>query len=137
MRLKLKLFERATYDVFSTEANKILNNLKLEIAQFRSKGFDIVFVGAAAKAMTVINAIGVVPDYFLDEAPLKMGLYPPGIPIKIESFELCKKLDRPALFVITAWNFKKEIFDKIKKIGIPKGSVIYSYFPKSELICEQ
>lgn len=134
---EINLYERLTYDVFSAEAKKILNNLKLDIAQFRSKGFDIVFVGAAAKAMTVINAIGIVPDYFLDEAPLKMGLYPPGIPIKIESFELCKKLDRPALFVITAWNFKQEISEKIRKIGIPKGSMIYSYFPKSELVCEQ
>ncbi|MBT8564062.1 class I SAM-dependent methyltransferase [Polynucleobacter paneuropaeus] len=134
---EINLYERYTYDEFSAEANKILNNLKVDIAQFRSKGFDIIFVGAAAKAMTVINAIGVVPDYFLDEAPLKVGLYPPGIPIKIENFEICRKLDKPSLFIITAWNFKEEISEKIRKIGIPKGSMIYSYFPKSELVCEQ
>jgi hypothetical protein len=134
---EINLFQRSSYDVFSAKANSILNDLNFEITQFKSKGFDIVFVGAAAKAMTVINSVGIVPDYFLDEAPLKIGLYPAGIPTKIEGFELCKTLNKPALFVITAWNFKKEISQKIRKIGIPKGSVIYSYFPKSELICEQ
>lgn len=135
--VEIKLFQRSSYDVFSSKANSILNNLSFEISQFKSKGFDIVFVGAAAKAMTVINSLGIEPDYFLDEAPLKIGLYPAGITTKIEGFELCQKLNKPALFVITAWNFKNEISQKIRKIGIPKGSVIYSYFPKSELICEQ
>jgi 2-polyprenyl-3-methyl-5-hydroxy-6-metoxy-1,4-benzoquinol methylase len=134
---EINLFQRPSYDVFSAKANSILNDLNFEITQFKSKGFDIIFVGAAAKAMTVINSLGIVPDYFLDESPLKIGLYPAGIATKIEGFELCKKLNKPALFVITAWNFKKEISQKIRKIGIPKGSVIYSYFPKSELICEQ
>lgn len=133
----INLFKKSTYDVFSKKANSILNNLNFDITEFKSKGFEIVFVGAAAKAMTVINAIGIVPDYFIDEAALKVGLYPAGIPVKIESFELCKKLDRPAFFVITAWNFKIEISEKIKKIGIPQGSVIYTYFPQRELICEQ
>jgi len=134
---RINLFQRSGYDAFSIQANRILNDLNTDIAEFKSKGFDIVFVGAAAKAMTVINAISFAPDYFVDEAPLKIGLYPAGIPTKIKSFEFLKKLERPALFVITAWNFKREISEKITKIGIPKGSVIYSYFPKKELKCEQ
>jgi len=134
---KINLFQRSLYDKFSTRAHSVLSNLTSDIKEFKSKGFKIIFVGAAAKAMTVINAIGIAPDYFIDEAPLKIGLYPAGIPIKIENFELCRKLDGPAFFVITAWNFKNEIHAKLKKIGVPKGSLIYSYFPRRELVCEQ
>ena len=134
---KINLFQRSTYNEFSAKAISVLSLLKSDITQFRSKGFDIVFVGAAAKAMTVINAAGILPDYFLDEAPLKIGLYPPGITIKIEDFESCKKFLKPTLFIITAWNFRNEIYEKMRKIGIPKGSVIYTYFPKRELVCEQ
>ncbi|MBU3580227.1 methyltransferase domain-containing protein [Polynucleobacter sp. 73C-SIWE] len=135
--IEINLFEKFTYDAFSNKATSILKKLDFDINQFKSRGFDIIFVGAAAKAMTVINAIEIVPDYFLDESPLKIGLYPAGIATKIENFELCKKLNKPALFVITAWNFRNEISEKIREIGIPKGSVIYTYFPESSTICEQ
>lgn len=134
---KIKLFKKSTYESFSSNANSILSILNYDVAQFRSNGFNIVFVGAAAKAMTVINATDIVPDYFLDEAPLKKGLYPPGMSLRIEGFESCAKLDKPGFFIITAWNFKKEITEKLRKYGIPKGSVIYAYFPKRELICVQ
>jgi SAM-dependent methyltransferase len=133
--LNINLFKKSTYELFFSKSLSILDNLNLDITNFKSNGFDIIFVGAAAKAMTVINAIGIVPDYFIDEAPLKIGLYPAGIPTKIENFDLCKKLNKPALFVITAWNFKIEISEKLKKLNIAKGSVIYSYFPSKELIC--
>ena len=39
-------------------------------------------MGAAAKAMTVINAAAIQPDYFFDEAELKVGKFPPGMNVK-------------------------------------------------------
>ncbi len=82
--------------------------------------------------MTVINACGIRPDRFLDESSLKIGSYPPGIDVKIESLNVCGELTQPTFFIITAWNFKAEIIAKLNHIGVPQGSIFYSYFPKME-----
>jgi len=43
-------------------------------------------------------------------------------------------LARPAFFVITAWNFRQELTTKLRTIGVPQGSIFYSYFPRPEVL---
>jgi len=105
-----------------------------EVARRREQGFEVVFVGAAAKAMTVVNAGGIRPDRFLDESPLKIGLHAPGIRTLIEGLDACREFTRPAFFVLTAWNFRQELAAKLRAVGVPKGSVFYSYFPRPEVL---
>lgn len=128
----IRLFDLTTYKAFSAHANALLKMLSEEVTRYRSQGYEVVFVGAAAKAMTVVNAANIKPDRYLDESPLKIGLHAPGIGTRIEGFEVCRELNRPTFFVITAWNFRQEIVTKLRAIGVPHGSVFYSYFPKSE-----
>ncbi|WP_309477059.1 class I SAM-dependent methyltransferase [Trinickia acidisoli] len=131
---KIGLYEWDTYHRFRKQAQATLNELACVVAAHRSEGFDIVFVGAAAKAMTVINAAGIRPDRFLDEAVLKIGLCAPGIGTRIEPLEVCTTLLRPALFVITAWNFRQELHAKLCDRGVPVGSKFYCYFPVPEYL---
>lgn len=119
---------------FGSHANVVVQSLREEIARRREQGFVIVFVGAAAKAMTVVNAGNIQPDLFLDESPLKIGLHAPGIGTLIEGFDACQKLTRPAFFVITAWNFREELAAKIRASNILQGSILYSYFPRQILL---
>lgn len=130
----IRLFEWSTYEAFCSNANTVVKSLKAEVARRRDQGFEVVFVGAAAKAMTVVNAGGIRPDRFLDENPLKIGLHAPGIGTLIEGLDVCQQMKGPAFFVITAWNFRKELVAKLRSIGVPKGSLFYSYFPKPELL---
>jgi hypothetical protein len=102
------------------------------VAIYRKQGYLIAFVGAAAKAMTVINAAQVTPDYFYDEAELKISRYPPGLQVAIKPLTDCARLQSKTLFVITAWNFKDELMKKIRTIGVPENSLFYFYFPKPE-----
>jgi hypothetical protein len=131
---KIRLFDWATYDAFRAHASSVVQSLGEEVARRRKDGFEVVFVGAAAKAMTVINAGGIRPDRFLDENPLKIGLHAPGIGTLIEGIEACREINRRAFFVITAWNFRDELAAKLRAIGIPQGSIIYSYFPSPAVI---
>jgi hypothetical protein len=111
-----------------------VQSLSEEIERRREQGFEVVFVGAAAKAMTVVNAGDIHPDRFLDESPLKIGLYAPGIGTLIEGLNAVQQITRPAFFVITAWNFRQELASKLRSLGVPSGSVFYSYFPKPEVL---
>jgi SAM-dependent methyltransferase len=131
---QVKLFDWSTYTAFSKHAKTVLKSLKEEVARRREHDFEIVFVGAAAKAMTVVNASSIKPDRFLDENPLKIGLYAPKVGTLIEGLDACRKLRKPTFFVITAWNFRQELTAKLRAIGVPQGSVFYSYFPGLEIL---
>ena len=80
--------------------------------------------------MTVVNAAGISPKFFLDESPLKIGLHAPGCGSLIASLETARKLEKPTIFIISAWNFRYELAAKLRKIGVPLGSKFYAYFPK-------
>lgn len=129
---QIALYDWQTYEKFSQRAATVISDFTRVVNEHRAKGYEIVFVGAAAKAMTVINASQVKPDRFLDEAPLKIGKFAPGTGVKVEALETCATLDKPALFVITAWNFRNELAGKLRRLGIPEGSRFYTYFPQSE-----
>ena len=130
----IRLYTCETYTQFQQSAKNTINNLRDVITAHRSQGFDIAFVGAAAKAMTVINSAKVSPDYFFDEAPLKIGRYPPGLKIKVSALSECSKLQNKTLFIITAWNFKDELVNKIVKLGVPTESKFYTYFPQAAFL---
>ena len=81
---RVGIFNSKTYDDFSNRSQLVLRRFKKQVEDHRALGYQIVFVGAAAKAMTVINASGVKPDFFLDEALLKIGKIAPGVGVVIE-----------------------------------------------------
>jgi SAM-dependent methyltransferase len=128
---KIGLFERTTYDRFRASALHVIHDLRGTVETHRARDFEIVFVGAAAKAMTVLNAAGIRPDRLLDESPLKVGLYAPGCGQRVEGLDVVRGLARPALFVLSAWNFRLELAQKLRDRGVPEGSVFYAYFPQS------
>lgn len=131
---RIKLFEWATYDAFARKTRAVLDDLTRLVQSYRDKGYEIVCVGAAAKAMTVINASGIRPDRFLDESPLKIGSFAPGSLAPVDALARCADIGRPALFVVTAWNFREELVAKMKRLGAPADSVFYSYFPTPNFI---
>lgn len=131
---RIRLFDWSTYEAFAQKTRAVLDNLTQLVQAYRDKGYEIVCVGAAAKAMTVINASGIRPDRFLDESPLKIGTYAPGSGAPVDSLARCADIGRPALFVVTAWNFREELVAKMKRFGAPADSVFYSYFPTPNFI---
>lgn len=127
-------FNINAYREFSLKSEKIVNDLKDVIFDYSSQGYQIVYVGAAAKAMTILNLIDFNPDYFLDEAQLKIGKLPPKINTHIQNFDIVKKFTRKTLFIISAWNFSSEIVSKIKGLNNNSDFVYFQYFPKSKFI---
>jgi SAM-dependent methyltransferase len=129
----IQLYSASTYDRFKSTAESLLSRLKQVIEEHRQLGYQIAFVGAAAKAMTVIHAADVKPDHFYDEAALKIGRYPPGLDMPIRPLSDCAQLRAKTLFVLTAWNFKDELIAKLKALGVPPQSLFYVYFPQPEM----
>ena len=131
---RIRLFDTATYARFRQQAMDVIEGVQRTVAEHEEHGFDIVFVGAAAKAMTVLNAARIRPDYLLDEAPLKIGLHAPGCGNRVAPLTAASQGKRPALFVLSAWNFRHELTQKLQEQGVPEGSRFYAYLPRPEFI---
>ena len=132
--LRVNLFDKVTYLSFAATAQKVIEDVKTVVAEHRAAGFQIAFVGAAAKAITLLNAAKIKPDHLLDESPLKIGLYAPGCNTLVEPLTAASSWQAPTLFVLSAWNFRYELANKLNAIGVPNGSKFYAYFPQPQWI---
>jgi 2-polyprenyl-3-methyl-5-hydroxy-6-metoxy-1,4-benzoquinol methylase len=128
----LGLYNSITYDKFRLNAERCVENLKLIIEKYKSNGYKTIGFGAAAKGQTVVCYGNIDLDYIVDESPLKIGTYSPKLNIPIVSLEDFKEdKDEKIIVIILAWNFAKEIKEKI---NINKGNkniiIIEKYFPE-------
>ena len=114
-------------------------SMKHQISSFFSKnklnGKKIVGFGAAAKASTLINYVGLSTDhieYIVDRNPQKQGLYLPGshIPI-VDENKLYE--DNPDFIVIFPWNLKKEISKLLYSMKKERTKIV-CFIPSFEII---
>jgi len=123
-----------TYYDWNHRVEHLLESLAEQVEEFRGFGLfkHVVGYGAAAKGMTLINASGVKLDAVIDDNPLKQGLYCPGTQIPVVSSEYILHIpsDEPVLFIPLAWNFYKEITQKIRAVRNQPGDAFMRYFPE-------
>lgn len=124
---------KETAQAFGSRANQTNRSLITAADLARSAGYKVVVVGAAAKAITILQTSGLKPDYVVDEAPMKIGLYVPGTPFRIDPLTEVSKIDGPCLFVMGAWNFQAELSRKISEIRDEPNDKVLCYFPQFSL----
>ena len=118
-------------DKFTVRTIETCNTLKELSSVYNKCGYSVILVGAAAKAITVLQASKLDIDFIIDEAPLKHGKYIAGTSNKIERLEIIQEVDGPILFIIGAWNFYSELKDKLSNIrGQGNEDRIARYFPR-------
>lgn len=131
LKTELRLHDDSTYQVWADGVNKLLIDLKEQIAEFQGWGYRCIGYGAAAKGMTLLNASGIQLDCVVDDNPLKQGLFCPGTAIPVVSSNYIRQLadaDK-VVFVPLAWNFYPEIKQKIQSIRSNKDDLFLRYFP--------
>ncbi len=106
-------------EAFMKNVNKIKEDLRKYLLEEKKKGKKIVGFGAAAKGMVLLNYCGLdnkIIDYIADGTLYKQGKFTPGTNIPIVPEEQLLK-EKPDIVLILAWNFKKEIMEKLKGRG--------------------
>ena len=109
------LYDRTTYVKYTQNCIEMVDKFKEKVEYWRNQGYKVVGYGAAAKANTFLNFSKVPFDMIIDDNPLKQGLYTPGSSVGIVSSDVLKTFteDDKILFVPLAWNFFKEIKERI------------------------
>ena len=99
-------------------ANISKKKLKVKINNLKKKNKSIAGYAATSKSTTILNYCKISNkdiDFICDTTPEKIGKYSPGTHIPIVSMDnFYKKL--PDSVFLFAWNHKKEIFKKEKKL---------------------
>jgi SAM-dependent methyltransferase len=140
LKEKSDRLKKLIHDEFECKSNDIecyikfsknIEKMKIENIEYlnsaKAAGKKIYGMGAPVKGNTLLNYFGIGVnhiDYLVEKNELRKGLFSPGmhIPIVIEK----DIKDLPDIYYVLAWNFKKEILEKNKKL-IDKG--IEFYFP--------
>ena len=92
--------------------------LKQKIESIKKKGKNIAGYAATSKSTTILNYCGINHrhiDFICDTTPNKINSFTPGTHIPVVPVDYFKK-NIPDYTFLFAWNHKKEIFLKEKKI---------------------
>jgi hypothetical protein len=119
---------QAEAQAFGANAQRTCSSVRALGQMAREGGRQVVLVGVAAKAVTVLQAAHLQIDRVVDEAPLKIGRYLPGTDLLIEPLDAISEISGPCLFVIGAWNFAQELRAKIRSRR-SGGDLWCTYFP--------
>ena len=103
---------------FKKNCEKSKKNLLEKINKYKKNNKIIAGYGATSKSTTIMNYCGINNDdvrFICDTTPEKIGKYTPGTHIPIVSMKYFYSNLPDAIFLF-AWNHKKEIFRKERKI---------------------
>ena len=83
----------------------------------------------------MLNFGNIKLDFIIDDNPLKQGLYTPGTGCPIVSINELQKytVEQKLLFVPLAWNFFREIKNKIQLARTNLNDRFVKYFPSVEI----
>lgn len=108
-----------TFARFSSRASEIRDSLVQLVEDLTASGNSVYTYGATAKGNTLLNFAGFTSDqipYCVDSTPVKQGKFLPGSGIEVISEETVAE-NPPDYFLLTAWNYQKEIITKVRASG--------------------
>jgi hypothetical protein len=119
-------------------ADKI-NTLKKKfvdlLTDLKKAGKTLAGYGAPAKATTLMYHFGIGPniiDFISDDAPLKQGLFTPGLHIPVLSSNAIYE-EKPDYIILLAWNFTPQII-KRHQVYLDNGGHFIVPLPEVRII---
>jgi SAM-dependent methyltransferase len=112
------LYDNFTYTKYTSNCIEKMANFAERVEYWRNQGYKIVGYGAPAKGNTFLNFARIPLDIIIDDNKLKQGLFTPGSSIEIVGSEILGTYteDDKVLFIPLAWNFFKEIKQRILSV---------------------
>ena len=116
---KSGIFNNKIYDKISKFIVQKRNKTIKQIQHYKSKGYIIAGIGAAAKANTLINTFGLNNthiDFITESSKYKIGKYTPKSRIPIYNDKKLNKYKKICAILLT-WNLKKHLKKKLLTIN--------------------
>ena len=113
------IFDNKIYNKISKFIIQKKNKTIKQIKHYKSKGYIIAGIGAAAKANTLINTFGLNNthiDFITESSKYKIGKYTPKSRIPIYNDKKLTKYKKICAILLT-WNLKKQLKKKLLTIN--------------------
>lgn len=131
---KFGLYKKETFVNFAGRVKKNKLAIQKLIIDLKSRGKNIVGVGAPAKGNTLLNYCNLdedLIDYLAEKSEFKIGAFSPGMHLPVVDESRLFK-DQPDYALMLSWNIADELMPKIKNKGY-KGKFIIPH-PKPKII---
>ena len=115
---RVRMDSLETYQSFAAELMKRIRELRDLFLKLKDEHKRVAGYGAPAKSSTMINSIGLdnaLIQYIVEDAPLKQGLYMPGVHLPIYPPEKLRE-EKPDYILLLAWNYADAILKKEKEL---------------------
>ena len=124
---ELGFFQQDTYDQFRENAISTKVDLLKILIDLKKEGKSVAGYSLPARAMTLINYVGIDHDllpYVVEQkTSLKLNRFVPGTRIPVISNE-CLETNNPDYLLVFAWHLKDEIMEHLRSRGL-KGRCIF------------
>jgi len=135
---KEHVLTESTMRQYAINCHYIAQETKNTVSRLIEQGYKIIGYGAAAKGNTFINYANIDKiSYIIDDNPLKVNLYAPGLKIPISAPNTLLEESGKICIIPLAWNFFDEIKSRVNSqlINAKIQELVYlKYFPKVEII---
>jgi len=118
------------YEQFTRKAAETKQHLIDNLTRLRKNGYVLIGYGAAAKGNTLLNYLQLELDFIIDDNYLKWDYLTPGMNIPIRSIDLLREPMNKICFVPLAWNFYKEIRERVRAVRDMPEDMFIRYFPE-------
>jgi len=129
---KEKFLNFKYYKNWGKKCKFLVSKIKVKLNKI-SKNKVVVGYGAAAKANTFLNFSKIKFDFIIDDNKLKQNKFCPGSKIPIKSIDFIKKYKKNIFIVPLAWNFYKEIKQRVIKVRKKNKDKFILCYPKFKI----
>ena len=129
---KEKFLNLNYYKNWGKKCKELVEKIKIRLNKI-SKNNIVIGYGAAAKANTFLNFSGIKFDFIIDDNKLKQNKFCPGSKIPIKSIKFIKRYKNDIYIVPLAWNFYKEIKQRVIKVRKKNKDKFITCYPKFKI----
>lgn len=133
---KAGLSKLQSYRTLASRIEASKNKLSAVLADLKRKKLRIAAYGSPARGNTLLNYCKIGPetlDFATEELRSKIGLYTPGMHIKVKHIKEARK-NPPNYYLMLAWNYKDQILKKESEFIKKGGKFIIPIGDKIEII---
>ena len=129
---KEKFLNFKYYKNWGKNCKELVDKIKIRLNKI-SKNNVVIGYGAAAKANTFLNFSGIKFDFIIDDNKLKQNKFCPGSRIPIKPIESINRYNNDIYIVPLAWNFYKEIKQRVIKVRKKNRDKFIICYPKFKI----
>ncbi len=115
---RLELHQLKAYKRFALRVTALKKELDITLKGLKMKGKKVVGYGAPGKGNTLLNFVGIGPEfinYIIDTTPTKQGTFTPGTHIPVVHPDILKT-DTLDYILLLSWNYAEAILEKEKEL---------------------